>query len=58
MTTLYEFSFTDKDGHGWYYTRKVNVLAKSKEEAMEKFLNAFPDEYSFAITMWWNVDIL
>ena len=56
--TLYEISFMDIDGHGWYYTRKINVLAESKEEAMEKFLNKFPEEFRFTITNWTHVDIL
>jgi hypothetical protein len=33
-------------------------LAKSKEEAMEKFLNKCPEEYAFTITNWLDVDIL
>lgn len=58
MYKVYEISFMDVDRQGWYYTRKINVLAKSKEEAMEKFLSKFPDEYAFTITNWFDVDIL
>lgn len=55
--TLYEFS-VPREHENWTYTDKIYVLAVNKEEAMHKFLDKYPDLYSFRITNWWGVDIL
>lgn len=55
--TLYEFSIQRERGN-WVCTDKIYVLAVNKEEAMRKFLDKYPDLYSFRITNWWGVDIL
>ena len=58
--TLYEFSVirSREEPPYWTYTDKINVLAHDKTQAMEKFLNAYPDLYNFTITNWNPVHVM
>lgn len=50
---LYEFSVLTDD-----YTRSLfYVLGHDPEEAINKFLDKYPDFGDFCITCWWGIDI-
>jgi hypothetical protein len=50
---LYEFSVLTDD-----YTRSLfYVVGRDPEEAINKFLDKYPDLDDFCITCWWGIDI-
>lgn len=43
--------------NGWYTTQLTRVLAETREEAMKKYLEAYPENYNFTIVDVARIDI-